>query len=299
MGQPTKKISALPVVTASDAADSIPIVRAGVTSRIRPGNGGGLNAGLLGAQSRDQLVPPGTINEYAGIAEPSGWFFAIGTAKARSTYSALYNALTLAKGTFTVTSATPAVFTLNAHGLATGDCVELTTTGALYTGLAANTNYFVIKIDANTFNLATTLANALAGTKIATSGSQSGVHSLRYCPWGISGASNFLLPNKREASGYGIGTRADGIVGHDAMVLGQFGDDRGQGHIHRVGVAAGVDGVVTFRGSAGSGAEGDVNLNPYSSTGMKIAISNGTDGTPRTGLSTRGKIIGVNYIVKY
>lgn len=40
----TIKISALPVVTTSAAADSIPIIQGGVTSRIHPGPGGGLDA---------------------------------------------------------------------------------------------------------------------------------------------------------------------------------------------------------------------------------------------------------------
>lgn len=81
-------------------------------------------------------------------------------------------------GTFTVTIATPAVFSLVAHGLKTGDVVTLATTGALPTGLTAGTQYYVIRIDADSFNLATSLANALANTRIATSGSQSGTHTV-------------------------------------------------------------------------------------------------------------------------
>lgn len=81
-------------------------------------------------------------------------------------------------GTFTVTIASPAVVTKNGHGLVLGQKLRLTTTGALPTGLAINTDYFVIPINANTFNLATSIANARAGTKINTSGSQSGTHSI-------------------------------------------------------------------------------------------------------------------------
>lgn len=80
-------------------------------------------------------------------------------------------------GTFTVTIAAPGVFTLTGHKLQTGDAITLSTTGALPTGLTAATVYYVVKVDADTFNLATTLANALAATKITTSGSQSGVHT--------------------------------------------------------------------------------------------------------------------------
>lgn len=79
--------------------------------------------------------------------------------------------------TVTMTIATPCVVTWTGHGLSTGDSVTLTTSGALPTGLSANTQYFITKIDANTFNLSTSLANVAAGTKIATSGSQSGTHT--------------------------------------------------------------------------------------------------------------------------
>ena len=83
-----------------------------------------------------------------------------------------------ASATATMTIATPCVVTWTAHGLWDGATVRFTTTGALPTGLAVITDYFVTKIDANTFNLSTTLANQVAGTKITTSGSQSGVHTV-------------------------------------------------------------------------------------------------------------------------
>lgn len=77
-------------------------------------------------------------------------------------------------GTFTVTIASPAVVTLTNHGLVEGQMVRLATTGALPTGLAAATDYFVKAINSSTFNLAATLG----GANINTSGSQSGVHTL-------------------------------------------------------------------------------------------------------------------------
>jgi hypothetical protein len=76
--------------------------------------------------------------------------------------------------TFTVTIATPGVFTVTAHGYSDGDAVSLSTTGALPTGLAANTVYYVVNKATNTFNLSTTLG----GSAIATSGTQSGVHTI-------------------------------------------------------------------------------------------------------------------------
>lgn len=80
-------------------------------------------------------------------------------------------------GTVTMTIATPCVVTWSAHGLYDGATVRFTTTGALPTGVAANVDYFATKVDANSFKLSTTLANQVAGTFIASSGSQSGVHT--------------------------------------------------------------------------------------------------------------------------
>lgn len=104
-------------------------------------------------------------------------------------------------GTFTVTVATPGVFTLASHGLKTGDVVTLATSGALPTGLAVATQYYVIRIDADTFNLATSLANALANTRIGTSGSQSGTHTLslvfRYSQYATS--ENIFIGGKHTS----------------------------------------------------------------------------------------------------
>ena len=81
-------------------------------------------------------------------------------------------------GAFTISIATPAVVTRNGHGLSDGATWRATaTTGALPTGVALNTDYFVTRVDANSFRLSTTLANQVVGTYINTSGSQSGTHT--------------------------------------------------------------------------------------------------------------------------
>ena len=76
---------------------------------------------------------------------------------------------------FTVTIASPGVFTATAHELTEGDTVWLETTGALPTGLSEDTTYYVVRngITANTFQLSTTKN----GTPIITTGSQSGSHT--------------------------------------------------------------------------------------------------------------------------
>src|SRR4030067_430753 len=79
--------------------------------------------------------------------------------------------------TKTVTIATPAVVTHTAHAMPEGNMVAFTTTGALPTGITATTAYYIHVVNADTYNISTTRANALGGTYIATSGSQSGTHT--------------------------------------------------------------------------------------------------------------------------
>ena len=152
-------------------------------------------------------VPAGTIMGWGGSTAPDQWVICDGTAVSRSTYSALYaaigttygigdgsttfnlpdlrgrtpvgsqSAITLA-GNPTITTATPAVVTLANHGLATGQLVYFTTTGVLPTGLTANTRYWVNVLTSSTFRLSTSLANALAGTSVATTANGSGTHTV-------------------------------------------------------------------------------------------------------------------------
>lgn len=70
----------------------------------------------------------------------------------------------------------------HSHNLETGTAVVLTTTGALPSGLSVGTTYYVIKHNTNTFKLATSLANAKAGTNIDITGSPeagSGTHTVK------------------------------------------------------------------------------------------------------------------------
>lgn len=66
------------------------------------------------------------------------------------------------------------------HGLRTGDTATLTTTGVLPTGLSADTAYYVIYVNSSTIKLATTRANAAAGTAInITAAAGEGTHTLK------------------------------------------------------------------------------------------------------------------------
>jgi hypothetical protein len=68
---------------------------------------------------------------------------------------------------YTANATTDVCTTATAHGLKTGNPVQTTNSGGgLPTGLSAATVYWAIVVDALNFQLATTRANALAGTQI-------------------------------------------------------------------------------------------------------------------------------------
>lgn len=148
---------------------------------------------------------------YAGSSIPSGWLYCDGSAISRTTYAALFTAISttwgvgdgvatfnlpdmrgrtiigdgtgtvaesvtdanvsVASDTFTVTS--------NATKWITGQAVVLTTTTTLPTGLSLATTYYVVRASATTIQFATSLANAQNGTIInITAVFGSGTHTV-------------------------------------------------------------------------------------------------------------------------
>jgi hypothetical protein len=254
---------------------------------------------LKAAVDLAENIPVGVSLSYDGIDIPDNYLAEDGSSLSRTTYATLYAAITKSKGSVTFTNGTD-LCNLNGHLLSTGDCVEYTNTGgALPPELTANTNYFVIYNDANSFKLATTLANAIAGTAINLSGDGTGTHTLRHCPWGIDGASNFLLPDKR-----GVGEEGKGTQGTAAWAsanylggLGQYKQDELQYHWHTMYQASGVgqNGITIAVGA--NGATPDTSNIPGSAAGP--LLTDGVHGTPRGSYITNGPRVGVNKIIRY
>lgn len=96
-------------------------------------------------------------------------------------------------GTFTAN--TNDTLTYTSHGFLTGLAVTVSTTTTLPGGLAAATTYYIIKIDTDTFYLATSYANALAGTQIDITSTGTGTHTVT--PTGS--ASGFMATNTQVA----------------------------------------------------------------------------------------------------
>ena len=87
----------------------------------------------------------------------------------------------------------PSEFNKTAHGMVTGMIVQATTAGTLAVPLAAATNYFVIRVSADYFALATTFANAEAGTRIAIT--NVGVTSTTLTPTALACSVTFQSSN--------------------------------------------------------------------------------------------------------
>lgn len=146
-------------------------------------------------------IATGTVSPFAGPVVPTGYLLCDGTAVSRTTYANLLSVIAPAQ-TFTVTIASPAVVSATAHGLQVGDKIRLTTTSALPTGLAASTDYFVIAagFGANSFEVSA----SRGGAAVNTSGSQSGIQTMRFSNWGVGdGSTTFNVPDMRGFIPYG------------------------------------------------------------------------------------------------
>jgi hypothetical protein len=138
----------------------------------------------------------------------------------------LWNAnLGVASSTFTVTIATPAVVTFaSLTSLPNGTAIQLTTTGALPTGLSVGTVYYVAGSSGATCNLTATFG----GANIDTTGTQSGTHSVS--SRGINIASlasasncptiqNFILVSDTSRYVFAFGCNALGSTTQDPMQI--------------------------------------------------------------------------------
>jgi microcystin-dependent protein len=132
---------------------------------------------------------------------------------------------------------------------------------------------------------------------ISSAASGSGTSTAAVCPHGVGDGSNtFNLPDTRGIFLRGAGTNPSNI--NNTTIQGSRQGDQMQGHIHNenANVSTGQNGIASGAilglGNGGTGASGATSYN----TG--VPISDGTNGTPRTGFETRPANVGVNHIIK-
>lgn len=193
-------------------------------------------------------IPVGHEMDWSGLSLPANYIARDGSSLARASYPALFAALcgvTIAISNISIGSA--AVFTSNGHGLSTFQCVSFE--GTTPTGVTAGLSYYVIVINADTFRISTTMANAIAGTYVTTSGSYSNVF-LRKSSWGTADINHFYLPDDRGIHSVGAGIQGtatgwSGSVANHFGIIGYYEEDKDQR----------VQGTLTFGvGLLGSGS---------------------------------------------
>ena len=158
---------------------------------------------------RNDIPPVGVITPFAGSSAPTGWLLCDGSAVSRTTYSTLFaiisttygvgdgsttfnlpnlrsrSVIGVGAGTKVATFASRSSNVITVTGLTnaannefqTGQAVTYVTSGSVITGLTSSTVYYIVRITNTTFSLATTLANAIAGTVIALSSDGSGTQT--------------------------------------------------------------------------------------------------------------------------
>lgn len=114
--------------------------------------------------------------------------------------------------------------------------------------------------------------------------------------WGSgNGTTTFNLPDMRGAAPAGVGT-STGYTQNETLELGTKYNDQMHGHLHN-----------SANGVPSGGAQINVPFTLTSTTPANIfaytiptnvPMTDGTNGTPRTGNVTRGKRVGVNFIIK-
>lgn len=152
-------------------------------------------------------MPAGAVVPFAGSSAPTGFLICDGSSLLRSSYADLFAAIGTTYGAadgshfnipdlrgrgvigvganrWTFTFASTDVNTGNEQitvtaspEFITGRKVQLTTTGTLPTGLSLATDYYIIVVDSTHIQLASSLANAIAGTAINLTGQGSGTNT--------------------------------------------------------------------------------------------------------------------------
>lgn len=103
-------------------------------------------------------------------------------------------------------------------------------------------------------------------------------------------STTFNIPDMQGAAPAGVGT-STGYTSNETVALGTKYDDQFQGHWHDINRSDGfADGVLYL----GPGPDGGSLTEP-----ARWPITDGVNGTPRTGSVTKGKTVGVNFIIKY
>lgn len=207
--------------------------------------------------------PTGYISLAAALYPDTGWLNCYGQNVSRTTYATLLAAITTTS-VVTISIATPGVIGWASQPMRSGDIVSFETTGSLPTGLSTATNYFVVNPSTNSFQVALTAG----GSPIATSGSQTGIQTCRWNPFGCgNGTTTFGLPNAQEAMFFATGgTFQDKITIAGSGVNPVLGGTGGQENETYSGTTTQPSAAYSNVGSGGINVAAVTHTHDYSGT---------------------------------
>ncbi len=132
----------------------------------------------------------------------------------------------------------------------TGTRVRLTTSGTLPAGLALATDYYVIKVSDTTFELASSYANAVAGTQINITDAGTGTHTVNWLlPRYTNGAGLNAIIFNPAATALGAATPNLSLsYTNSAQVAG-----RATPGVLPVGKTAAANSIILYTGATGAG----------------------------------------------
>jgi microcystin-dependent protein len=247
----------------------------------------------------------GAIAAFPNAIEPVGFLYCDGRPVSRTTYNELFNKIGDIYGSgdgsttfnlpdlrgkflrggveFQQYSFLPAavntgtdIITLATHSIRhSGVKVRFSTTGTLPSPLSANTDYYVIYVSDTEIKLATSLANAQAGSAIDLTATGSGVHTV----------DQWLDPDAESRYALQNG-------GASGPSFGSYQDDAFQGHNIS---------IPTYGGPTTSGA-GAIQTSGNAADGTKTdntITSDGTNGSPRTSFETRPSNVNIGFFIRY
>lgn len=213
-----------------------------------------------------------------------------------TTYASLFNILVKKLSGATMTIATPGVVTWTAHGLYVNAPVKFTTTGALPTGITSGTTYFIIAagFGTNSFQIAATIG----GAAIATTGTQSGVHTAIHAPHGCANdLSTFSAPNIPAGATTVQGPGAEGVFFAGQMpVHNHVINISDPGHAHVYGSLAPFTSTGELAATGSTGRM--VQFNFFSSYGTNAAAT-GISGSSNNAGSGANNLPAGLYVRKY
>lgn len=132
----------------------------------------------------------------------------------------------------------------------TGTRVQLTTTTTLPAGLSTATNYYVIKVSDTTFKLATSYANAVAGTAINITDAGTGTHTVTWLlPRYTNGAGLNAIIFNPAATALGAATPSMTLVYTNSSQTGS----RTTPTVLPVGKTAASNSHIIYTGATGAG----------------------------------------------